>query len=83
MLNRGYVISDVTGKHELPAKKIFSHGIRFLKEHLMEHISRQGVDALITKDDDYVTWVLTVPAIWTDSAKQFMREAAQEVHIEQ
>ena len=26
-----------------------------------------------------ITWVLTVPAIWTDSAKQFMREAAVQV----
>ena len=31
----------------------------------------------LTKDD--VKWVLTVPAIWTDSAKHFMREAAIEV----
>jgi len=27
-------------------------------------------------DEDY-HWVITVPAIWTDGAKQFMREAAE------
>ncbi|KAL5012615.1 hypothetical protein ScPMuIL_011166 [Solemya velum] len=27
-------------------------------------------------------WVLTVPAIWSDSAKQFMREAAKDAGIE-
>lgn len=26
-----------------------------------------------------ITWVLTVPAIWSDPAKQFMREAAVKV----
>ena len=35
--------------------------------------------------DDYfsatdIQWVLTVPAIWTPRAKQFMREAAYEVN---
>jgi hypothetical protein len=28
-----------------------------------------------------ITWVLTVPAIWSDPAKQFMREAAVKVFI--
>jgi hypothetical protein len=27
-----------------------------------------------------IVWVLTVPAIWTDAAKKFMREAAVEVN---
>ncbi|KAH3730704.1 hypothetical protein DPMN_056696 [Dreissena polymorpha] len=30
---------------------------------------------------DNVRWVLTVPAIWNDSAKQFMRFAAEQVNI--
>ena len=36
-----------------------------------------------TGDRDFnvldIQWVLTVPAIWTPRAKQFMREAAYEV----
>jgi hypothetical protein len=32
---------------------------------------------LIVPDD--VRWVVTVPAIWSDRAKQFMRNAAYEV----
>jgi hypothetical protein len=28
-----------------------------------------------------IHWVLTVPAIWKDNAKQFMREAAQQVFL--
>ena len=31
----------------------------------------------VERDD--IFWVLTVPAIWEDSAKQFMREAAVNV----
>jgi hypothetical protein len=27
----------------------------------------------------FLVWVLTVPAVWKDNAKQFMREAAQQV----
>jgi hypothetical protein len=28
---------------------------------------------------DDVKWIITVPAIWSDAAKQFMREAAEQV----
>ena len=28
---------------------------------------------------EYIRWVLTVPAIWSDPSKQFMREAAKQV----
>ena len=42
-----------------------------------------GVLASETGDKDFnvldIQWVLTVPAIWTPRAKQFMREAAYEV----
>jgi hypothetical protein len=30
-------------------------------------------------EENEITWVLTVPAIWRESAKQFMREAANAV----
>ena len=31
--------------------------------------------------EDNILWVLTVPAIWSDRAKKFMREVAQKVSI--
>ena len=34
---------------------------------------------LMDMEDSDITWVLTVPAIWTDPSKQFMREAAEKV----
>lgn len=51
---------------------MFTHSIRFLKDHLMEEIKKSIVGA--TSSD--VEFVLTVPAIWGDKAKMFMREAA-------
>jgi len=48
-----------------------------------ESDSRDGVKMIFSRgtviiDSDY-HWVLTVPAIWEDAAKQFMREAAEKV----
>ena len=32
-------------------------------------------------DVDQITWVITVPAIWSDAAKQFMEEAILRVCV--
>lgn len=52
---------------------MFSH----LKNAFVEQLK------LTTKGvpDDCIRWVITVPAIWDDSAKQFIREAAEKVAI--
>jgi len=69
-------IPAVNRKHLL-AKTVFAHSIKFLKDEAVKVIQQQ------TGDDGYsvndIQWVLTVPAIWTPRAKQFMREAAYEV----
>ncbi|KAJ8298863.1 hypothetical protein KUTeg_022923 [Tegillarca granosa] len=69
-------ISDINGKRQ-PALKIFSLTINRLKQHLLSDFDRRGIPY---KNDD-IHWVITVPAIWTDAAKQFMREAANEAGI--
>lgn len=33
----------------------------------------------LANEENDVTWVLTVPAIWDKPAKQFMEEAAEKV----
>ena len=60
----------------MPAQMVFCHGIKFLKDHLVKNLesSHMGLN------EGDIHWVLTVPAIWNDSAKQFMREAASKVH---
>ncbi|XP_060589159.1 heat shock 70 kDa protein 12A-like [Ruditapes philippinarum] len=70
-------LSDVHGK-ELAALQVFTAVINHIKEKFYEEMrnSRAGFD-----EDNDVQWVLTVPAIWSDSAKQFMRKAANEAGL--
>ncbi|KAK3602828.1 hypothetical protein CHS0354_026380 [Potamilus streckersoni] len=56
----------------MPAKKVFGSAIKFLKTHLLGTLKNRGTE-IAEKD---IHWILTVPAIWSDAAKQFMREAA-------
>ncbi|XP_060077648.1 heat shock 70 kDa protein 12A-like [Ylistrum balloti] len=70
-LQRSTVINDVSGK-SLPALNVFGQSIGFLKNHLIDAIKKQFNDIL----DSDIKYVLTVPAIWDDNSKQFMREAA-------
>lgn len=76
-INRDLELSDEHGR-KMPAMKVFSEAIKFLKEHLLGALKKRGT--LVDNKD--IHWVLTVPAIWADSAKQFMREAAYEAGIE-
>lgn len=60
----------------MPAMTIFAESIRYLKDHLLEECRLQDTDI---KLDDF-KWVITVPAIWSDPAKAFMRSAAVKVY---
>jgi len=62
----------------MKAMTVFSAIIGYLKTHLLNLLKTRGTEM---KNDD-IHWVLTVPAIWSDSAKEFMREAAQKVHFQ-
>ncbi|XP_061183997.1 heat shock 70 kDa protein 12A-like [Saccostrea echinata] len=75
-LRRDTEITDATGK-SLDAMTVFSISIKFLRDHLFNSLSDKFKD--IQKDD--IHFVLTVPAIWDDNAKQFMREAAVKAGI--
>lgn len=70
------MIEDITGKSVL-AMDVFSLSIQALKDHLMETLDKRGIGMRV-KD---IRWVLTVPAIWTDAAKQFMRKSAEKVMV--
>lgn len=61
---------------KLPASTVFAHCIRYLKDHLLTEINKSFPGT----SNDEVDYVLTVPAIWGERAKRFMREAAKEVH---
>lgn len=75
-ITRDIKITDETGK-EMEALKVFQYSIQFLKDHLFKSIS----DKIKGIKEHDLHYVLTVPAIWEDSAKQFMREAALQAGI--
>jgi len=60
------------------AISVFTHALRFFKEHALAEVSEQSGTRILNED---VRWVITVPAIWKAPAKQFMREAAYEAGI--
>ncbi|KAL3878196.1 hypothetical protein ACJMK2_030564 [Sinanodonta woodiana] len=72
-LSRDLMISDATGKN-MPAIDVFACAIQFLSMDLLQTCKNQV--SQIEESD--IRWVLTVPAIWSDAAKQFMRESAEK-----
>jgi len=67
-------INDVRGR-SLPAIDVFSAAIGALRQYLMNQVEKRGINLR----PDEIKWVLTVPAMWTDKAKEFMRESAEQV----
>ena len=75
-MDRNTQLTAANGKN-VDAITVFSLSMKYLKDEAVKTIREA------TKDDFYKAedfqWVLTVPAIWTAAAKQFMREAAYQV----
>ncbi|XP_078411322.1 heat shock 70 kDa protein 12B-like isoform X2 [Cetorhinus maximus] len=65
-------LEAVNGK-SVRALKVFAHALRYFQKHALKELNDQFSIAM---DSDNVRWVITVPAIWKQPAKQFMREAA-------
>ncbi|XP_052673407.1 heat shock 70 kDa protein 12A-like [Crassostrea angulata] len=76
-INSKSMLSDISGKKML-AMDVFSAAIKYMKEHLLHKLSETG-DTETKKEE--IRWVLTVPAIWNDTAKSFMRESAIKAGI--
>jgi len=77
-LNMETTIKAANGKR-IKAKTVFARSIKFLKDEALKIICQRTGDDHYNADD--IQWVLTVPAIWTPKAKQFMREAAYEAGV--
>ncbi|XP_062596268.1 heat shock 70 kDa protein 12B-like, partial [Saccostrea cucullata] len=78
-LTRNTKIKDIRNK-ELLALHVFSHSIEFLKKDCFENLKIKGLQDEVNFEKE-ILWVLTVPAIWDDAAKQFMRTAATEAGL--
>lgn len=48
-----------------------------MREHLLKTLENKLANTILMDD---IQFVLTVPAIWDDTAKMFMREAAVQVN---
>ena len=71
-------IRDSTGKREIFAIKVLTHAIKYFRTSMLNYtIKRKRLDVKETN----IRWVLIVPAIWPDRAKQLMIEAAEHVRI--
>ncbi|XP_038128977.1 heat shock 70 kDa protein 12A-like [Cyprinodon tularosa] len=77
-ITKNMKIKAASGK-EMEAIKVFTEALRFLKDDAMKTIGKNTEGVTLIAND--FTWVLTVPAIWDHSAKQFMREAAVQAGI--
>jgi len=73
-LSRRTQLKDATGK-KMKALDVFCIVFCHLKQIILHQINlSKAANFSITSDD--VGWMITIPAIWTDEARQFMREAA-------
>ncbi|XP_030905853.1 heat shock 70 kDa protein 12A-like isoform X1 [Melopsittacus undulatus] len=63
----------------LPALKVFSESLRYLKDHALNTIQEASFETVYSNEE--ITWVITVPAIWSAAARQFMRLAAKEAGL--
>ncbi|XP_052801885.1 heat shock 70 kDa protein 12A-like [Mya arenaria] len=75
-LMRSTEIEDEQGR-KMNAIKVFSICIKYLSDDVRKLIYQRDTD--IKRTD--IHWVITVPAIWNDSSKQFMREAAEKAGL--
>lgn len=62
---------------ELPLMKVISLSLKYISEKALEKLSEQVGKIVTTK----IRWVLTVPALWSEEHKHFMRKAAVEAGI--
>uniref|UniRef100_A0AAU0MUL5 Heat shock protein family A member 12 variant X4 n=1 Tax=Urechis unicinctus TaxID=6432 RepID=A0AAU0MUL5_UREUN len=58
---------------------LMTFSLTYLKDSLIKHANQQTSGDVTAS---LLRWVVTVPAIWDDSAKQFMREAAVKAGLD-
>uniref|UniRef100_K1QU68 Heat shock 70 kDa protein 12B n=1 Tax=Magallana gigas TaxID=29159 RepID=K1QU68_MAGGI len=73
-IDKEVYLEDETGK-PMPAFVVFTESLRYMKQSLLDDAKNQQTDIKLQE----IKWIITVPAIWSDPAKSFMRRAAVEV----
>ncbi|XP_058154291.1 heat shock 70 kDa protein 12A isoform X4 [Dasypus novemcinctus] len=74
------VDTDLTAANgkKVKALDIFAYALQYFKEQALKELSDQAGSEFENSD---VRWVITVPAIWKQPAKQFMRQAAYQAGL--
>lgn len=57
--------------------KVIAESLKYIAEKALEKLSEQVGKVVSTK----IRWVLTVPALWSEEHKHFMRRAALQAAI--
>uniref|UniRef100_A0A671E5E2 Heat shock 70 kDa protein 12A n=1 Tax=Rhinolophus ferrumequinum TaxID=59479 RepID=A0A671E5E2_RHIFE len=70
-------LTAANGK-KVKALEIFVYALQYFKEQALKELSDQAGSEFENSD---VRWVITVPAIWKQPAKQFMRQAAYQAGL--
>ncbi|XP_053387922.1 heat shock 70 kDa protein 12B-like [Mercenaria mercenaria] len=78
-IQRCSLLEDILGR-QLPASKVFTLSIKFMVDDMLQYLGKTVAGQKLKATN--IQWVLTVPAIWTEGAKQFMREAAVAAGID-
>ncbi|XP_072883938.1 heat shock 70 kDa protein 12A isoform X2 [Hemitrygon akajei] len=69
---------EATNGKKVKAIEIFAFALMFFKDHALQELGDQAGSPF---DNSEVRWVITVPAIWKQPAKQFMRHAAYKAGL--
>ena len=72
------MLKAANGK-SMKAIDVFAGAISYLKQEFLNDLNHRNSHNNITVNE--IRWVLTVPAIWGNAAKQFMRVAATQVCV--
>ena len=75
----GRTKDEVVRSLTLPALKIFSDVLQHLETVVLQRLEEVHGPGFTRRDTE---WVLTVPAMWTACARDFMRQAARKVSHE-
>lgn len=60
----------------LPATRILTEALRHLRYLILEELTERCSEAL---SPESISWILTVPAVWSKSTRQLIKEIAVEV----
>jgi len=62
---------------EMPLMTIVEHTLRYISQQALSKLKEQVGKIVSSK----IRWVLTVPALWSEEHKLFMRKAALQAQI--